>query len=185
MNTQVKNECILLQQKRFVTFLCAIILFYVAAVLLVVPVLTFVIPLETEISFSEMLAFRIISFIAAFLLGIPILAMSISLFIRLRHKFVIIADNTGIYDYSGIFPLGFIAWERIKSLKDIKAKTLIVELKSSYYNNLNLFEKIKSFINGSVRSRGKTLFISFSLCKGKSVDNAKDIMNLWKNYNLK
>ena len=122
----------------------------------------------------------------AVIVGGFLLAMSISFFKRLPKKYLIEANNEGVYIYSGFFSLGFIPFTKIEDMVWHKerftrhSRSLEIRLEDNHRLNFGLFYRIQMKL---LRYRyNDCLIISLSLCKGKAEDIAKVIIDAWAQF---
>lgn len=182
MNDKKENFIV---QKRSLTFLFAFLFLFLATVFLVEPILTYILPLG--VVGAALLKLRIASFVFAICLGVPLFLISFSLFIRLRLKYAVKADEKGLYIYTSIIPLGFIPFDKIANIEhhselsqngisrnfQILMKPNVAELNLKWKIREKLFRKKQDKLR---------LIISFLLCNDKDEVNAEKIIRLWNNY---
>lgn len=181
MEKQTKPQPFYFGHKRVITFLFALLFLYIGAVLAALPVLTFFVSVEGTA--EELILFRAAAFIAAIAAGIPLLAMSVSLFISLRHSFLLYGDEEGLHVYTDVFPAGLIAWKQIKRIEwrdGRDGKTLRLTLAPEDMRRYNLYQRIRGFLRAT--REGRSTFISFSQCKCKAEEAASYILDAWRYY---
>lgn len=188
-----------LKHKRWLTFICAFILFIFVGVLVCSLILLFVLPTEYEADGSVQVRIFAVVFVAIF--GGMLLLECFFHFINLRHKYAVVADENGIHWYCAIATTLSIPWDEIISIRyanectlsrynSTVIKSLFIILKSGtpYIKKLNLFYKIQArlhcikYRDGSISCVSNGLYIDLFTCEGKPQHNAQKIINLWERY---
>lgn len=185
MEKEVNVQPLMIGHRRWKTFLYAAVFLLVSLIFISVPVLTFIIPIEAEA--GEIIGFRLWAFVIAILLGVPLLSISISLFVRLKRKYAVMADEKGIYLYSGIFSFGFLPWDNIGYMEfhgERLSGRWSRALEAVLINDMPGLNFYWRFRLGRLRTKEgqPRLLISFSLCKGRDEENAQNIIRLWEQY---
>ncbi len=184
MKEDFNADGVYIPQNRWVTVLSALFFFVCSGVLIVLPILTFFVPIDGTT--EEITAFKVICFLAAIIAGLPLFGMFISMAVRLKYNYVLCADKEGIYIFTEFIPLKFMPWNCIEKMNyngekfsGRYSKTLQIYFNGEAGAYMNAWQR---FWARRWRGQGYNygITVNFALCKGRAADNAAAIIDMWQ-----
>jgi hypothetical protein len=189
MDYHTDENSVGISHRRWYTALSAAVCFICLTTFTVGLILSFILSPVEYIGSDMLRLLYTVYTIATIILFVVLFPQCVSLTLRLRLRYILYADRSGLHIHCGGATLGLIPWDNINSIEFESHGTRhsYAESLNVYVNDINEVKQSAPFYWRAcnwvfLKNGDKPIKIDLSMCKGKKMEVAYDIISAWQTY---